>query len=458
MKTMNLNFKEFLVEMETTTQEKADLRTIIGKLITNDKNWFDENGIIASDKGSFWILNYNIGTRNEYNRLVRGMVVAKPQTGFHGDVLSLIKSFPFIRFYNHGEKESDAINFGNSEMLEKLDGTMVGVFFPHQDVSKPEFHTRKMMSTNQQDFNRKITSFQGVEFKFMPNIKKYVDKLSFKEKDAEFTYVFEFLHQATQVITKYTPEKYGLYLLGARNLITHRELTEDELDHVAQRLGASRPRRYDAIADHSEIQRMFDLALIDTPDFEGYIFRDKTTGKRVKVKDPRYVEKHHAIDKSGYKNLVPLILKGETEEIIAYFPHTKKRIDKIIEAYGNYLNKVFEIVKKWQATGLKGRDLSVAIFGENPKSKWELRLAKIRGEKATERKTAEPDEFIRNMIMKYHDTENDDLLKKKIDNDLREVALGQGTNNGDPKRFIDLIGLNTDDEEETQTPTDVSEI
>lgn len=456
---MNLNFKEFLIEMETTTNEKEQIRTIIRKLIEGDKSFFTSHEISVGDKGQYWILNYTPGGRTEYNRLVRGMVVAKPNAEFNNDPLKLIKSFPFIRFYNHGEKESDPINFNNSEMLEKMDGTMVGLFFPHGNVNQPEFHTRKMLSTHKDDFSRKITSFQGVEFSFLPTIKKYVDSLKFSEQDVAYTYVFEFLHQASQVLTKYKPNQYGLYLLGARNLETHRELTEDELDIASKRIGAFRPRRFDAVSDHSEIERMFDLARLNTPDFEGFIFRDRETGKRIKVKDPRYVEKHHAIDQSGYKNLVPLILKGETEEIVAYFPHTKERINKIIAAYEEYLNKVLEKVKKWRSTGLTGRDLSVAIFGENPKSKWELRLAKNRGEKPTERKTAEPDEFIRNMIMKYHDIENNDLLKNKIENDIREVALGKGTNNGDPKRFIDLIGLNTDeDQTQTQQPTDVSEL
>lgn len=443
-----LKFKEFLVEMETTPQEKEQIRTLIRQLIGGNSEWFKQYSILVGDKGPYWILNYSPGPRNEFNRLVRGMVVAKPQPGFTGDPLVLIKSFPFIRFYNQHEKEAAPVDLANAEMMEKMDGTMVGVFFPDSDPSKPQYHTRKMLSTHDDDVSRKLVTFHGQEFKFMPLIGQFVNKLNYQEKDVYFTYVFEFLHEASYVLTKYKPEKYGLYLLGARNLITHRELSERELDKKAAELGAFRPRRFDTVADNDEISKMFDIAGADAPDFEGFIFRDKESGNRIKVKDPRYVQKHHLLDNSKYKNLIPLILQGEEEEIAAYFPHVVPRIKLFKEAYANYLNKVIERVKHWRSTGLKGRDLSLALFGENPLSKWELRLAKLRGEVTPSKERAEKDKFICNMVLKYSDIDDDEEIKAKIDKELKEVGLGQGTNLGNPKGLIELIGLNDDEDEQ----------
>jgi len=424
--TPNLNFRKFLVEMETTQVQKDNIRTIIQKLIEGDKRWFIDNLIVVGDKGPYWILNYQQGGRNEFNQLVRGMVVAKPQPGFQGNVMSLIKSFPFIRFYNHGEGDAAHVDFSNAEMLEKMDGSMVGIFFPHGDASKPEFHTRKMMSTHEPDVSRQMTTFQGKDAKFLPTIRPYVNQLKFSDKDAHYTYVFEFLHEISYVLTKYRPDQYGLYLLGARNIPTHREMTEDELDQTAQRIRAKRPRRFDAIADHAEIEKMFATMAAETPDFEGYVFRDKKSGNRVKVKDPKYVEKHHLLDNLSYKRLLPLILKGEEEEILAYFDSAKPLIKQLKEAYNKYLNEVVNAIKKWQRSGFVGKDLALKIFGPE---------------------NSAMDKFTKNMSKKLHDVKNPDEIYNTVDQELRKIALGQGKNAGSPKRLIDMIGLHDDEEE-----------
>lgn len=404
--------------METTGQDKDRLRTIISKLISGDKQWFKQMNIIVGDKNPYWILNYLPGPRNEFNSLVRGLVVRKPDQGFNGDLLQLITSFPFTRFFNFGEKEAEQVDFANAEMLEKMDGTMVACFFPNGDPAKPEYQTRKMLSTHQPDQQMQLTTFAGETVDFMPIIGKYVRNLRFSQEDVLFTYVFEFLHSASYVLTKYTPEQYGLYLLGGRNVQNHRELAENELDAIAQRIGAKRPRRFDTIADHSQIAQMFDLA--GTQDFEGFVFRDKTTGKRVKVKDPRYVEKHHLIGDLSYKNLVPLILKGEEEEIVAYFPAAQSRIDEIKAAYSKYFNELVEKVEHWGSQNLDRKTLALSM--------------------------TEPDKFARSMIFR-HSTIQGKELRQQLKQELEKIALGTGKNEGSPKRFIELIGLHDEENE-----------
>lgn len=423
-----LKFRTFLVEMETSATEKENLRTIIQKLIQGDKNWLNQQEILWGDKGSYWILNYKPGGRNEFNRLVRGLVVAKPSSNFGGDPLTLIKSFPFIRFYNKQEKEADPVDFSNAEMLEKLDGTFVGLFFPHNDPNRPEFHTRKMMSTHKDDMERKVTTFKGKEARFLPEIKNFVDQLRFSDEDLNYTYMFEFLHEVSHVLTKYNPDQYGLYLLGGRNVSTHRELTEDQLDETATRIGSKRARRWDAIKYHNEIEKMFNDMAKEIPDFEGFIFRDKKTGKRVKVKDPEYVRKHHLLSGLNYKKLVPRVLEGEEDEVVAYFPHAKELVQDIKTAYSNYLEKVVNSILKWGNTDFvqSRKLLAQNVMGpDNP-----------------------DDKFTRNMVMKYHQIKDREELTNTIDQHLKTIALGAGNNAGSPKRLIDMIGLHDEDDDE----------
>ena len=71
---------------------QENLRTIINKLIENDIEWIKSKDIKVGDKGDYWILNYGIQDKNEYNSLVRGLIVEKPTYNYK-DPLNLIKSF-----------------------------------------------------------------------------------------------------------------------------------------------------------------------------------------------------------------------------------------------------------------------------------------------------------------------------------------------------------------------------
>lgn len=802
---IRLGFRSFLLEMETTMDEKQRIREIIQHLLDGDKAWFDEKFILVGNKGNFWVLNYLQGPRNEYNGLVRGMVVQQPPPGWTGEPLSLIRSFPFIRFYNQGEKEAATINFQNAEMLEKMDGclskdtkiafcdgrqirikdiveekmpgpvwgfdlrshkvvptmithwhdngitddwltvrikddnngngvktlhttsnhlfysptiqnysradclegdvyrlrqgwvgdarslvfgtmlgdgslgkhphfkggwhiswthannqraltdwyckvlgipfyleenyatgyshdkhrcvisrselfeevadvclgddlqkrinskwlsevdvvglatwymddgsisygrkgkqrpralfhtegfyekeveklmefllnrfgidsvkqkyrgytgirlnadaaerfwklvckyiipelryklpehlrdcecywdnfssksvgmrvkksqvlsvakgnyhtskkgrtrkydittgtsnffangilvhnSMVGVYFPNGDHTDPHWHTRKMVSADQGDMSRNLTTFGGKNFKFMPIIGEYVKRLSFAPEDVDYTYVFEFIHEASYVLTKYKPEQYGLYLLGARRLSTHRELTEQELDTVAVRLGVKRPRRWDAMASHEEIESMMKQMAQEIPDFEGFVFRDKETGHRLKVKDPDYVRRHHLLDKGrSFATLLSLILMGEEDEVLAYMPHLADRVKEVKTKYNAYLDKAVTTVQKWQAKGFKTRkDLAIPLFGQiySPPQ------------------PGEEDVFLRTQILKNYHVKDAEVLRNNINNAMKEVALGSGKKAGQPKDLVAMLDL----DDENNTVSDTSDI
>ena len=120
-----MNFRKFLTE-SIMNDDKDKLRTIIQKLISGDKQWLDKYSIEAKDKGQYWIVNYGISDKNEYNHLVRGMVIRKP-TSPVSDPLQLIVSFPPTRFFNLHEPQAAPVNLANSEMIEKLDGCLTSV-------------------------------------------------------------------------------------------------------------------------------------------------------------------------------------------------------------------------------------------------------------------------------------------------------------------------------------------
>lgn len=430
-----LEFKGYFLEMQTSDNEKNLIREIISNLISYNKPWFDEKCILVGDKTNYWILNYSNFGKNEYNRLVRGMVIKKPTMPFHGDPLTLISSFPFTRFHNQGENEASHVDMMNSDMIEKLDGTMVAVHFPNHNPNDPYFHTRKMHSSHEPDMKLTQTSFLGLKNEFMPTIKKYVDKLKFDENDTLNTYVFEFIHEISHVVTKYNPSQYGLYLLGARNIKTHKEYSEEELNKIAYRIGAKRPRLFDATNNQDEIEKMFILASEETPDFEGFVFRDKNSGNRIKVKDAKYVRIHHILDKTKISSLVPIIFLGEDEEVAAYFPHARENIKLIKNAINQYVEEMTNKVLHYKSLNLSKKDLSKMFYGEDVLPKWER--------KGKERIKPEVEEtrFNSSLILSLISISDKKEIETKLMLRLKELALGKGNNDGNPKKLMEIINL-----------------
>lgn len=427
--------------METTTQEEKDLlRTIIQKIIVGDDKWLKEQDIIAQEKSGFYIVNYNqFGGTNKYNRLTRGMVIKKPAPGEKvEDSLSLIRSFPFTRFFNKEEEASDKINLSNADMLEKLDGTMVGVFFLNGNIKNPHWHTRRMISSHQPDRDMTLTSFHGKEYPLINLIGNYVKQIPFDEKDGEYTFVFEFIHDATTVWTKYGENKYGLYLIGARRLLDHLEMNEQELDDTAKRLGTPRPKRWDSVNDINAIDSLMQQMAKEISGFEGFVFRDRETGKRIKLKDADYVRKHHMLDKLTYKNLLVDVIKGETNEILSYFPNAKERIDTIYKKYVDFINKVSREVINWRDKNLDKRELFEKLNGKKAK-RWNVKKGAPIDKISPDIKNG----FIRHCIFKHIDND-DETIHQKVDEEYKKIVLGEGKNLGQLSKAMELIGIKDD--------------
>jgi hypothetical protein len=413
-------------------EQIINLNFILEKLIIqNDINWLNEKLIYVSYKKDYWILNYIPGSRNEYNCLTRGLVVKKPTGYLPVNLLELIKSFSFVRFYNHGEKEAANINFANSVMLEKLDGTMVALF---NDDGKTLFNTRRMLSID--DIDQKTTSFLGKEFQLLKVIEYYINQLKNLNKYKDFTLSFECIHEATKVITTYQPEQYGLYLLACRN--KEKEFSEDFCKEVAEDIGCFRPKVYHSINDLNDITRIFSECNSSDQNFEGFVFRDIATGERLKVKDPEYVRKHHQLGETNLQSLLIKIFDNEEDEILSYFPNLKNDVELLKNNLNNYIENLSKIVESWRNKNLTTKDLAYELVPqENRLTSVEKKLRKIRKEQYPVVKSLY-DEFATGTIFKLC-RERDKNSHKYIYEELKKMTIGINGANGNPLNVLSLI-------------------
>lgn len=339
---------------ERLLESKTKLDVIINHLKNQNHNWFLDNGIIVKDKGNYWVLNYvQYADKNPYNVLTRGLVVHKS---------GRIASCPFFRFFNYGEPTAAAIDFANADILEKLDGSLVGVFFP-EGVDSPFWHFRSLLSAHQKDREFAIKGFVfNEESPLLMEVYPYLKSIEFKEDLKEYSLMFEFISRANAVVTKYDPDQYGLYLIGARHLPTLSELTELELDELARTLGIRRPKRWDA-SSYEEVIRMMEEFPKEKV-YEGFVIRDRITGERNKIKNEDYLKRHRLLTKLNYKNLIPLYFDGERGEIEAYFPQSKEIFDKIETAYTNMVKEALKVLLFWQDKKVSRKEVALGIIGK----------------------------------------------------------------------------------------------
>lgn len=339
----------------------GELLDRVARNTEEDRAWAHEQCIEWKTKGAYHILNYaRNNVRTEYNRFARGLVVAH-----QGEVRSL----PFVRFFNHGEAEAPAIDFGAADAIEKMDGTLLGVFL---EGGEPVWHTKRLISRSEADMALPVTTFSSYhveddrETYLMREAGRWVAGLRLTGADEDYCYAFEFVSPASKIVTHYPADNHGLYLLNATSLISLQELSEEALDQVAARLGCRRPRRF-RVGSLEEAAALLDRF---PEDFEGLVFRCPRTGNRVKYKKLSYLKRHRLLGQTGYKDLIPHWQTGEQPEITAYMPDTKEKFDQIEVAYQDREREVVSAVHSWQALGLSRKDLALTM--PKAEDKWKV--------------------------------------------------------------------------------------
>jgi hypothetical protein len=145
--------------------------------------------------------------------------------------------------------------------------------------------------------------------------------------DPQLCYVFEMCSQWNKVVRSYPQPTLFLLAMFYRD---GRELWRSDVERAAADLGVQCPQLF-TFRDVTEILGHLDSEDLDAT-FEGFVLRDDM-GLRLKVKSARYVALHTLKGNDGNlfmtKNLLPFVLKGERDELLAYFPEVKNRYEEV---------------------------------------------------------------------------------------------------------------------------------
>ena len=268
-----------------------------------------------------------------------------------------IISLSFRKFFNHGEGHAATIDWNTARILEKVDGTMIQLYF---DWHKQEWFagTTGMAEGEGEVNNKNGTTFNEL---FWQTAAKY--GLNKAELHTHFTYVFE-LTTPYNIVVKPHAES-SITLLTIRNNRTLEELDYVEVVRTAEILGLAVVKSYDLNAkDFGALIRTFEGMPWSE---EGYVVIDANFN-RVKIKNPAYCAVHHLKGKTAEHNILTIVKTNEIEEFSATFPERREEIFRLKANYDELLNKLNKIWdeleprKPKNITAFEKKNYATAVF------------------------------------------------------------------------------------------------
>ena len=242
-----------------------------------------------------------------------------------------IMSMSFRKFFNNGETNAAKIDWDTALVLEKVDGTMIQLYW---DWHKNQwFAGTTGTAEGEGEVNNKMgTTFNDLFWKTLfdksPNF-----ELSYLDKG--ITYVFE-LTTPYNIVVKPHGES-SVTLLAARYNDSLIEADYDQLRECAKALNVSAVRgfRFNARDFLGLIKTFENMPWTE----EGYVVMDGNFN-RVKVKNPAYVAVHHLKSKTGEHNIMTVVKSNEIEEFAATFPERREEIVRLKTNYDALVTKL----------------------------------------------------------------------------------------------------------------------
>lgn len=326
--------------------------------MNNLKKYIEDNNITNSDKLAESLLaDFNIKCRVEEDQAGDNLYTFKydqinsPKSDkvvqecrgiiLDSDLNLVFKGFN--RFFNVGEmlEVTENFNWGEFETFEKADGSLIKVYYHNgywQIGTNGTALARVSMNND---------GWGGDEAKlFRDEVIKcfgFKHELDFQENAHKaflkgLNYVFEFTSPENRIVTPYKSDQMVLLSIFRDGV----ELDSHDVNEIGSMMSLYglniRPASCYRIKDKDQLYEMVSSL---TGLQEGFVLKD-SNGMRLKVKSDLYVAAHRMRGESGLtlKKACELVLMGEQDEYLVYFPDESDKIRAVEVGYNNYLESV----------------------------------------------------------------------------------------------------------------------
>ena len=231
-----------------------------------------------------------------------------------------VVSYPFDKFFNHGEGHAAAIDWSTAEVQEKADGSLMVLYWYAGQW--------RVASSGTPDASGPVYGHSGTFADLFWETWRamgWVLPPPFVGNILPTCFMFELMTTFNRVVVHH--ERPRLALIGAREMY-HAFHERVSLDTAAT-WGWETVRAYPL----QTIDDVVEAARVLTPDVgEGYVVVDAAFN-RIKVKSPAYVAMAHMKDTCGPSKLIDLVRQNESAEFLAYFPNLKAAHDVVAERF-----------------------------------------------------------------------------------------------------------------------------
>lgn len=204
--------------------------------------------------------------------------------------------WPFDKFFNVQEQYASDIDWGSARVLEKIDGSMIKLFWYKESwrfATSSTCDAKDACVPGYSDLTYADIILQAENYKSIP----------FEKLDKGKTYIFELVSPQTQVVIKYKMTE--LYFLSSKSILTGEE-TDTDLD------GFRKPKTFPLKSIDECLKAAYELNDGDVVEKEGFVVVDKMY-RRVKIKSPAYVAMHRISTNRVFtvKRMSELFCQGE---------------------------------------------------------------------------------------------------------------------------------------------------
>lgn len=252
-----------------------------------------------------------------------------------------VMSMSFRKFFNAEEGKAAKIDWDTAHVLEKLDGSMIQVYWDW--VLGKWFAGTTGTAEGEGEVNNKDgLSFNDLFWKTLKD--KYEVDTTHEVFERGNVYVFE-LTTPYNIVVKPHGES-SVTLLAARDLKDLVEYPYSGMKLNEKFIPFPLVKSYDLNkGDVGHIKRTFENMLWHE---EGYIVVDGNFN-RIKIKNPAYVAVHHLKSKTAEHNIIEVVKSNEIDEFAATFPERQEEIQRLKVSYDNLIQSlegIWEVLQK----------------------------------------------------------------------------------------------------------------
>ena len=227
---------------------------------------------------------------------------------------------PFYKFGNYGESYVPAIDWNSALAMDKIDGSLIKLWYDcgtwHWSTNGTIRAEEANVLTNDNEF---MTFYDLIEIALNKDF-SFLDKLN-----KEFTYMFELVSPYNKVVISY--DYTALFFLAARSNKTFKELPLKDLVEVYKtKLPAC--VKFPTYFKCTDATFLSAVAANLGKDKEGFVVVDKDFN-RAKFKGQEYLAAARMRSNGVMKDstLIALLLEGKEDDLTAYFPEFKERLN-----------------------------------------------------------------------------------------------------------------------------------